>query len=85
MVKWQNVGNAKSEMRKMRENAQMRNYYYLLYEEFSYAMNVGDVGRVESCFLPLIFLFKAVGKHKYARHMMNFLFDLHYVYPEPLR
>ena len=27
---------------------------------------------------------KAVGKHKYVRHMSEFLFDLHYVYPGDL-
>ncbi|KAI6011403.1 hypothetical protein BKA83DRAFT_4502458 [Pisolithus microcarpus] len=67
------------------ENALLMNKYYLLYEELSYAMNRGDIGRVETCIVPWIPILKAVGKHKYATQMMNFLTNVHYVYPPGLR
>ncbi|OCH86115.1 hypothetical protein OBBRIDRAFT_738611, partial [Obba rivulosa] len=66
------------------ENALLRQRYYLLYEEITYAMNAGDIGRVEQCFLPWILIFKGCGKHKYATHMLRFLHNLHYVYPSKL-
>lgn len=46
------------------ENTLLREQYFLLYEEVSYAMNAGDIGRVEDCFLPWIFIFRGCGKHK---------------------
>ena len=48
-------------------------------------MNAGDIGRIETLFLPWIALLKGCGKHKYARQMVKFLQDIHFVYPEPLR
>ncbi|KAG1906365.1 uncharacterized protein F5891DRAFT_1125670 [Suillus fuscotomentosus] len=54
-------------------------------EELSYAMNHGDIGRVETCIIPWIPILKATGKHKYATHMTNFLLNVHFVYPEGLR
>ncbi|KLO16402.1 hypothetical protein SCHPADRAFT_823226 [Schizopora paradoxa] len=70
---------------KVHENALLKNRYYLLYEELIYGMNNGDIGRVENCFIPWIFIFKATGKNKYASHMTRFLLDLNYVFPESLR
>ncbi|KAG2061416.1 hypothetical protein BDR06DRAFT_1041435 [Suillus hirtellus] len=67
------------------ENALILNEYFLLYEELSYAMNHGDIGCVETCIIPWIPILKATGKHKYAMHMMNFLLNVHFVYPEGLR
>ncbi|KZT73987.1 hypothetical protein DAEQUDRAFT_660790, partial [Daedalea quercina L-15889] len=67
------------------ENTRMRERYFLLYEELTWAMNAGDIGRVEDCFLPWIFIFKGCGKHKYATQMVRFLHDLHFVYPAKLR
>jgi hypothetical protein len=67
------------------ENVLLMHQYLLLYEEMTYAMNQGDVGRVETLFPPWINLFRATGKHKYAAHMTNFLTDVHYVYPEKLK
>lgn len=32
-----------------------------------------------------IYLFRATGKHKYTTHMIEFLTDIHFVYPEGLR
>ncbi|EGN96433.1 hypothetical protein SERLA73DRAFT_154752 [Serpula lacrymans var. lacrymans S7.3] len=56
------------------------NVYYLLYEEISYAMNFGDIGRVEACLVSWIPIFRATGKHKYASHIMNYLLNVHYNY-----
>lgn len=70
---------------KQRENHLLRQQYFLLYEELSYAMNAGDIGRVETCFMPWVFIFRGCGKHKYAAHMMRYLYNVHFVYPEGLR
>ncbi|KAF9230223.1 hypothetical protein BU15DRAFT_83896 [Melanogaster broomeanus] len=67
------------------ENAVLMNRYFLLYEELSYAMNHGDIGRVETCTVHWIPILKAVGKHKYATQMTNFLVNVHFVYPPGLR
>lgn len=67
------------------ENALLLNKYFLLYEELSHAMNCGDIGRVETCTISWIPLFKAIGKHKYATHMTNFLVNVHFIYPEGLK
>ncbi|KAI5982403.1 hypothetical protein EDD15DRAFT_2391298 [Pisolithus albus] len=67
------------------ENAILMNKYCLLYEELSYAMNRRDIGHVETCIVPWIPILKAVGKHKYATQMMNFLTNVHYVYLPRLR
>lgn len=66
------------------ENARIINSYFALYEEFSYAMNVGDIGRVETCLLTWIPLFKAAGKHIYAAHLEQFLLDMYLKYPPRL-
>lgn len=68
-----------------RENMLLMHQYFLLYEEISYAMNVGDIGHIETLFLPWIYLFRATGKHKYANQMVKFLTDVHFVYPKGLR
>lgn len=70
---------------KERENYLLRQQYFLLYEEISYAMNAGDIGRVEDCFMPWVFIFRGCGKHKYASHMMRYLYNVHFVYPEGLK
>lgn len=67
------------------ENTLLREQYFLLYEEVSYAMNAGDIGRVEDCFLPWIFIFRGCGKHKYATQMLRFLHNIHFVYPAGLK
>jgi hypothetical protein len=67
------------------ENAIILNRYFLLYEEINYAMNAGDVGRVETCLRTWIFIFRATGKHKYAAHLTNYLIDVHYTFPMGLR
>ncbi len=67
------------------ENTLLREKYFLLYEELTYAMNAGDIGRVEDCFMPWVMIFRGCGKHKYATQMVKFLHDVHKVYPAPLR
>lgn len=68
-----------------RENMLLLQHYFLLYEELSRAMNDGDIGRVETCFIPWMQLFKAIGKHKYAKAIKQYLTNLHFVYPPSLR
>src|SRR5882762_7605209 len=48
------------------ENQILRNRDELLYVELCHAMNAGDIGRVETSFLPWTYIFKATGKHKYT-------------------
>ncbi|KAH7917313.1 hypothetical protein BV22DRAFT_1026598, partial [Leucogyrophana mollusca] len=67
------------------ENGLLINKYFLLYEELSYAMNIGDIGRVETCIVAWALIFKATGKHKYATFMTEFLIQVHFVCPEGLR
>ncbi|KIJ18398.1 hypothetical protein PAXINDRAFT_71215 [Paxillus involutus ATCC 200175] len=67
------------------ENGLLLNKYMLLYEELTYTMNIGDIGRVEACLVPWMLIFKAMGKHKYATHMTEFLCRVHFTYPEGLR
>ncbi|KAI6120802.1 hypothetical protein EV401DRAFT_2070333 [Pisolithus croceorrhizus] len=47
-------------------------------------VNSGDIGHVETCIVSWIPILKAIGKHKYASHMTNFLFNVHFVYPPGL-
>ena len=70
---------------KQHENTLIMQQYFLLYEELSWSMNEGEIGRVETLFPSWIYLFKATGKHKYAYHMGKFLSDMHFVYPVHLR
>ncbi|KAI6095346.1 hypothetical protein F5141DRAFT_1068476 [Pisolithus sp. B1] len=67
------------------ENVLLLNKYFLLYEELLYAMNSGDIRCIETCIISWIPILKAIGKHKYASHMTNFLFNVHFVYPPGLR
>jgi hypothetical protein len=67
------------------ENLLMRQQYFLLYEEISHAMNSGDIGRVEICFLPWMMIFAGCGKHKYASEMRRYLENVHFIYPKELR
>ncbi|KAG1905442.1 uncharacterized protein F5891DRAFT_1183389 [Suillus fuscotomentosus] len=51
---------------KQYENNLLINKYFLLYEELSYVMNIGDIAHVETCIIAWTLIFKATGKHKYA-------------------
>lgn len=59
--------------------------HLLLYDELCYAMNAGDIGRVESLIPAWIQIFRATGKHKYGNYTLRFMHSLHFVYPERLR
>lgn len=67
------------------ENMLIRIDYLLLYEELAYAIRCGDVGRIETCLCRWIPIFKGTGKHKYASMLLEFLHDVHFVYPPPLK
>ena len=47
---------------KQLENTILREEYFLLYKEMSHTLNFGDIGRVEACFLPWIYIFSGCGK-----------------------
>ncbi|PPQ85735.1 hypothetical protein CVT24_002060 [Panaeolus cyanescens] len=64
------------------ENQCLRNRDELLYLETYHALNSGDIGRVEETFLDWIYMFRAVGKHKYSTHLLRFEHDLKHLYPE---
>ncbi|KAG2142785.1 uncharacterized protein EDB93DRAFT_1088794, partial [Suillus bovinus] len=70
---------------KQYENNLLINNYFLLYKELSYAMNIGDIVRVETCIITWSLIFKATGKHKYATCMTEFLINLHVNYPAGLQ
>lgn len=70
---------------KLHQNTMRTHHYLLLYEELSYGMNAGDIGRVETLFQPWVYVFKATGKHKYASRMLQFMHQLYDVYPPGLR
>lgn len=74
-----------TEQDEQNKNILLMHQYFLLYEEITYAMNQGDVGRLKTLFPPWISIFHATGKHKYAAHMTSFLTDIYFVYPEKLK
>ncbi|KIL57951.1 hypothetical protein M378DRAFT_87211 [Amanita muscaria Koide BX008] len=77
--------NPDSERDQQFENAALIQQYFLLYEELTYAMNCGDIGRLERTVSVWIPLFKATGKHKYATAMEKHLVQTHFERPEPLK
>ena len=70
---------------KLHENMLLQQQYFLLYEQMSFALNIGDIGRVETLFLPWIYIFQGCGKHKYAAEMKRYLENVHFIYPKGLR
>ncbi|KAI0666193.1 hypothetical protein C8Q78DRAFT_1083139 [Trametes maxima] len=79
------TGNSSQRRDQVWENTMRTLNYLFLYEELSYAMNAGDIGRVETVFPVWIQLFRAVGKHKYANLMLRFMHVLYFIYPEGLQ
>ncbi|KAL1687148.1 hypothetical protein GGG16DRAFT_128169 [Schizophyllum commune] len=63
--------HASSERDQVFENTGLLHRYLSLYEELSYGMNSGDIGRVEAVYPQWTLLFKATGKHKYAAAIIN--------------
>jgi len=66
------------------ENSIGFNIYSALYEEISYAMDHGDIGRVEMCLIAWAPLFEAAGK-KYSHHTIKLVHDLNHVFPPRMR
>ncbi|EJF62760.1 hypothetical protein DICSQDRAFT_58059 [Dichomitus squalens LYAD-421 SS1] len=66
----------------VQENTIRTHHYMLLYEELSYAMNTGDIRRLETVLVPWILLFRATGKHKYGNYTLRFSHALYFIYPE---
>ena len=93
IVMWNGISAKFSRMRpqksskrnKQFENMVLREDYFLLYEEILHSLNHGDIGHVETCFMPWIYIFAGCGKHKYVAEMRWYLEDIHFVYPEGLR
>ncbi|TFK59389.1 hypothetical protein BDN72DRAFT_780820 [Pluteus cervinus] len=70
---------------KHHENMLQMQKIFLLYEELTYAMNTGDIGRLETVFIPWSAIFFACGKHRYANELLRYLKNVYFVYPEGLR
>lgn len=66
------------------ENQILRNRDELYYLDMTYAVRVGDIGHIEASLLHWTYMFKACGKHKYASHTLQFLFQLNDFYPPEL-
>jgi hypothetical protein len=49
-----------------------------------HAMKTGDIECVKALSLTWIYIFKAMGKHKYASHLAQFLKQLLKVFPKDL-
>ena len=67
------------------ENSMGFNVYSALYEEISYVMEHGDIGRVEMCLIAWAPLFEVAGKKKYAYHTIKLVHDLNHVFPARMR
>ncbi|KAJ3475461.1 hypothetical protein NLI96_g11820 [Meripilus lineatus] len=67
------------------ENILLTHQYLLLYEELSYSLNAGDIGRFETLLPQWISIFRSTGKHKYCNRLLQFMYQLYFVYPEGLR
>ncbi|KAJ8695821.1 hypothetical protein PTI98_005742 [Pleurotus ostreatus] len=65
---------------KVNENMLLLQEYFLLYEELTFSMNEGDIGRLESSFMSWVYIFRGCGKHKYAAQLVRYLKDLHFKY-----
>lgn len=78
-------GNKSNKRDEQYENTLTRIDLILLYEELAYSMRSGDVGRIETCLRRWIPIFKSIGKHKYATHLLQFMTDVHFMYPEGLK
>ncbi|KAH9914881.1 uncharacterized protein BXZ73DRAFT_92716 [Epithele typhae] len=78
-------GEDDSKRDKARENNMQLLSTLLLYEELSYAMNAGDIGRVLTLFSPWIKIFRAVGKTNYANYTLRFVHALEFIYTDRLR
>jgi hypothetical protein len=69
---------------KILENQTLHNHDGYLYLDMRHAMKTRDIGHVEMLSLPWIYIFKAIGKHKYASHLARFLKQLLKIFPKEL-
>jgi len=67
------------------ENQSLHNQDYLHYVDLCNAINSGDIGHMEASFLPWIYMFCGMGKHKYTSQLARFMRNLHDIYPPDLR
>ena len=67
------------------ENTLLQMQYFLLYEQMSHGLNHGDIGCVESLFVPWMSILRGCRKHKYAAELKCYLENVHFIYPEGLR
>ncbi|KAF9027204.1 hypothetical protein BDZ89DRAFT_1101935 [Hymenopellis radicata] len=74
-----------AERDEVKENHDLRASLFLLYEEFTYALNWGDIGRLETTFMPWVYIFRSCGKHKYSTYLRKYLRDVHFRYPAGLK
>ncbi|KAJ3473410.1 hypothetical protein NLI96_g13016 [Meripilus lineatus] len=82
---WKLRSDAPSIRDRQYENVILMHQYLLLYEELSYSLNAGDIGRFETVLPQWISIFRATGKHKYCNRLLQFMHQLYFVYPEGLR
>ncbi|XP_006457382.1 hypothetical protein AGABI2DRAFT_79752 [Agaricus bisporus var. bisporus H97] len=68
----------------IKENMMLMHRQFLLYEETTYAMNIGDIGHLEATFLSWIHIFTGCGKHKYAAELKRYIENIHFRYPKGL-
>ncbi|KAF4592816.1 hypothetical protein EYR40_008499 [Pleurotus pulmonarius] len=69
----------------VKENSLLQQEYFLLYEELTYAMNEGDIGRLESCFMPWVFIFRGCRKHKHSPAKLATAFKALGIYMDEIR
>ncbi|KIY63429.1 hypothetical protein CYLTODRAFT_359989 [Cylindrobasidium torrendii FP15055 ss-10] len=74
-----------AERDQVKENSVLRNHLLLLYEELAYSINWGDIGRLESVFIPWMYIFRATGKNKYSTWLHKYMRDVHFRFPEGLK
>jgi hypothetical protein len=73
-----------SERDKIFELTRILNKDLFLYEETTYAMNHGNIGRVDRCLTTWMYYFMGCRKVKYAKEMCRYLENMYIRYPKPL-
>jgi hypothetical protein len=66
------------------ENGQLFLRDNLLYVEHAHATRFGDIGRIEDTFLPIMWMSKATGKHKYASTILKYIANVKGNWPPEL-
>jgi hypothetical protein len=73
-----------SEDNKVLEMTRAYHKDFLLYEKTNYAMNHGDMGRLDSCLTEWMYYFMGCGKVKYAHRILRYLENMYIKLPKPL-